>query len=178
MLKFVLVRHATSDWNLEGRVQGQTDRELAPQGWAEAKEMAAKLSALGINPIVSSDLKRAQQTATVIGKELGIPVVFDKRLRECKFGAIEGMTYEKAPESIRGGDFLNYDFRYCGGELGQHVFERQLALLKEYAIAGLEGPILLVGHGRSLNTLLFGFGYPPDLVRGEYRVLEYRKPGN
>lgn len=52
--------------------------------------MLKGLKAKKIDIIYSSDLKRAVETAQIIGKELNLNVSPDKRLREIDFGPWEG----------------------------------------------------------------------------------------
>lgn len=176
----ILTRHLTTSWNREGRVQGHTDIELDEGGREEANALAQKLRHLGITRIVSSDLKRAAETADIISQVLGVPVTRDKRLRECMLGSIEGLTREEAKEKHGEGALVewddaeceSYDFSPYGGENKAQVLERQFSLLRELESSGTNEKILLVGHGRSLNTLLASLGYSPSLARTEYRIVE------
>ena len=88
-MKFILTRHTTTEWNLAGRIQGQIDIPLAPQGKDEATELAKKLSGLGIHSIVSSDLKRASETARFFDTITTLGSCVDTRNQ----GAIRGATY-------------------------------------------------------------------------------------
>jgi len=179
-MKFILIRHATTEWNLLGRIHGQTDINLSSQGKVEAAELAKLLSDLGINFIVSSDLKRASETAEIINALLGVPLQLESKLRECSFGEIEGLTKQQTIEKYGPSMALNwegqrhvYDFRPFGGEHREDVFARHIEVLKTLADEKSGSIALLVGHGRGMYTLLVGLGYPPELKRCEYRVVEY-----
>lgn len=89
---FCLVRHGSTDWNAEGRIQGWTDTGLNADGRREAKEAARRLLGRGWEGIVASDLKRARETAEIIGHELGLEVLLYPKLRERSFGPLEGMN--------------------------------------------------------------------------------------
>ncbi len=175
----ILTRHLTTSWNREGRIQGHTDIELDEGGKEEAGIRAQKLQNLGICRIVSSDLKRAAETADIISKVLGVSFTKDKRLRECAFGVLEGLTREEA-EKKYGTQVLaawdatydSYDFSLYGGENKSQVLERHISFLHDLPSCSAHEKILLVGHGRGLNTLLASLSYPPDLKRTEYRVIE------
>ena len=176
----ILTRHLTTTWNREKRIQGQTDIELDEEGKQEAKVLAKKLQFLGIGCIISSDLKRASQTAEIIAETLQVPVILDKRLRECAFGAVEGLTREEAGEQY-GNKILDawddqydsYDFCEYGGENRKQVLERHLQFLKNISSLSSAKTILLVGHGRGLNTLLASLGHSPTIKRSEYCIIEY-----
>ena len=179
-MKFILTRHTTTGWNSTGRIQGQTDIRLSPQGKTEAGQLARLLSGLGINLIVSSDLKRASETAEIANALLAVPLQLEERLRECSFGKVEGLTKQQAIERYGPSMAPNwedqyhaYDFRPFGGEHRDGVLARHIEVLKSFASEKPDSTILLVGHGRGLSTLLAGLGQLPDLKRGEYRIIEY-----
>lgn len=179
-MKLFLVKHTTTEWNAGGRIQGQTDISLNPQGRTEAKQLAELLSALGIDIIVSSDLKRTKETAEIINSVLQIPLRLETRLRECSFGSVEGMTKQQAigrygpPMGPNWEDqHLAYDFRPFGGEHRDAVLARHLDAVRSLARDNPNKTALLVGHGRGLCTLLAALGYSPDIKRGEYRLVEF-----
>jgi len=179
-MKFILTRHATTDWNLAGRIQGHTDISLNQQGRIEAEELAKVLSGLGIHLIVSSDLKRASETGDIISASLSVPSQLDTRLRECSSGDVEGLTKEQAVEkygpsmeSTWDDQYRAYDFRPFGGEHRDAVLARHMQALETLTSEQPNKTLLLIGHGRGMRTLLAGLGHSPDLKRGEYRIIEY-----
>ena len=180
-MKFILTRHTTTEWNSIGRIQGQTDISLSQQGKTEAEQLAKLLSGLGINFIVSSDLKRASETAEIVNTLLAVPLQLEMKLRECSFGKIEGLTKQQAIEQYGPSmapnledQYRAYDFRPFGGEHRDGVLERHIEALASIGGAKPESTVLLVGHGRGFATLLAGLGQPPELKRGEYRFIEYK----
>jgi broad specificity phosphatase PhoE len=103
-VQIVLVRHGATDWNLQGRCQGTTDRELNAVGIRQAEEIAAILTHESIHAIYSSDLKRAQQTAQLISRPHNLPVAIEQDIRELNHGALEGLTFNEIKDSYP--DFL------------------------------------------------------------------------
>lgn len=91
-LHLLLVRHGQTDSNLNGVLQGHSPTPLNELGRAQAKQVARRLKAweARIDTLVSSDLKRAAQTAEFIGEKLQLPIHFDPRWRELSFGELEG----------------------------------------------------------------------------------------
>lgn len=182
-MKFILVRHTTTDWNLKKCIQGHTDRELVAQGKAEAQKLAELLAALGATLIVSSNLKRARQTAEIISEYLNIPLELDRRLRECKFGKMEGMTLSEVDarfgsevvESFK--NLREYNYSNLGGENRDEVFTRHIESLNEikakHETQEPQEPVIIIGHGRGLNTLLTGLNEKADFKVNEYRILFY-----
>jgi broad specificity phosphatase PhoE len=88
----LLVRHGETDWNADGRLQGQTDRPLSDYGRGQARQLAEDLEGEGLDAIYSSDLSRARETAEIVGERLGLPVELDPDLREKDWGTWEGLT--------------------------------------------------------------------------------------
>ncbi|WAE74858.1 histidine phosphatase family protein [Streptomonospora nanhaiensis] len=85
-------RHGRTAWNVENRFQGQTDIELDQVGHAQARRAGGLLASLGPDVIVASDLKRAADTAGYLSRATGVPIEFDKGLRERFGGSWEGRT--------------------------------------------------------------------------------------
>lgn len=90
--RIVLLRHGQTDYNVAGRMQGHLDSLLTPVGLEQAAAAAPALAALGPDRMVSSDLRRAADTAEVVGAACGLPVKFDARLRETHLGRWQGRT--------------------------------------------------------------------------------------
>lgn len=92
----VLVRHGETDWNAEGRLQGQRDTPLNVTGLQQAAWCGARLArdAMGWQRVVSSPLLRARDTAAIIAEHLGLaqPHLFPD-LMERNYGAGEGHTW-------------------------------------------------------------------------------------
>jgi broad specificity phosphatase PhoE len=180
-MKFVIIRHTTTDWNLACRMQGQIDTELNEKGYEEAEELRDKLLNLNISKIVSSDLKRARKTAEIINEKLNAPLILDEKLRECSFGNLEGMTKSQAIEKYKESvikhwddEYKEYDLSEYGGENRNQVLQRHTELLDSLKKNSSENEtILLVGHGRGIRTLLRHLGYEPPVKRTNYVVFEY-----
>lgn len=110
-----IARHCKTAWNLEGRLQGKIDLPLCEEGTNEAHKNAAQIKAVGIDRIVSSNKKRARQTAQIYGQLLHIPFHVSPNLNELDHGAWEGRRindlmadprlhyadWVKNPESVR-----------------------------------------------------------------------------
>jgi len=92
MTRLLLWRHGQTAWNAAGRVQGQTDIDLTDLGRAQAEAAAPKLAEQHPDLIVSSDLRRAADTAAALAAITGLPVALDARLRERHHGIWEGLT--------------------------------------------------------------------------------------
>jgi len=98
-VQIVLVRHGATDWNLQGRCQGVTDRELSEVGVRQAEEIAALLSRESIQAVYASDLRRARQTAELISQPHNLPVLIEENIRELNHGALEGLTFNEIKQN-------------------------------------------------------------------------------
>ena len=94
MALITLVRHGESVWNGERRIQGHQDPPLSSRGRRQAELLAARLGALSRRPaaVYASPLRRAAETAEIVGAALALPVVPDPDLREIGLGSWEGRT--------------------------------------------------------------------------------------
>ena len=64
-----IVRHGETDWNLDGRIQGQMDIPLNSNGRIQAELCATAINFEKWDVIVSSTLKRAKETAEIIANK-------------------------------------------------------------------------------------------------------------
>jgi alpha-ribazole phosphatase len=85
--RILLARHGETEWNRIGRWQGHADPPLNEAGRLQAVELAERLARDGITVIYASDLRRASETAQVIGERLGLEVHEDPALREIDVGS-------------------------------------------------------------------------------------------
>lgn len=102
MIKFVLVRHGESIWNLKNKFTGWTDVDLSTNGIKEAVSAGKALKAAGytFDIAYTSVLKRANRTLDLILTELGeeIPVYYSWKLNERHYGALQGLNKQETAE--------------------------------------------------------------------------------
>jgi broad specificity phosphatase PhoE len=148
----LLVRHAETDWNADGRLQGQTDRPLSDFGRRQAQRLAGELEREEIEAIYSSDLSRARETAEILGERLGLPVALDPELREKDWGTWEGLTA-----------FERDRVEFVGESTEAHQ-ERMLRALRRISDRHPgSGCVLVVTHGgsmRRVQTVALGLALP------------------
>jgi probable phosphoglycerate mutase len=170
----ILLRHGETEWNAEGRWQGQADPPLTEQGEEQARHAARKLGLF--DAVVASDLQRAAHTAEIIAAELGIgPVRLDPRLRENHAGEWEGLTKEEVEAGWPG--FLEHHRRPPGFEPAQDVEVRALAAIVEAARELPGAEVLVVSHGgviRVLRRLLAGADLPVPNLGGAWFTVHLR----
>lgn len=166
--RLLLVRHGESIWNAEGRWQGAADPPLSDTGRAQAKELADYIKDHGIDVVVSSDLGRAVETASIVAGLLGLegPLI-EARLRERDVGEISGHTREEIEtkwpgllEKWRAGEL----HKMPGGE--DDITPRVTEGLRAIADAPDGSVVLVVTHGGVIGAVDTWLG------------TEYRRVGN
>lgn len=177
----LLLRHAQSVWNADGRWQGWADPPLSPEGEAQAHRAAARL--VGEAPfefVASSDLLRAVRTAEILAAdlELSVPLTIESGLREYDVGDWSGCTFEQIEARWPGGvaHFAQGD-PPPGGEERAAFDARVLAggrRVAQQARAAGAGRMLIVAHGGVVRALARAAGRPEFRVghlagyRGQY----------
>ncbi len=153
-----LSRHGETDWNLEGRFQGQADSPLNASGLAQACQLADLLVDAGIQAIYCSDLQRALRTAQIIGEKLGLSPQVDKRLREIRLGDWEGMQSEQIksqyPEIWHRRQLDPVHVPPPGGENLLELAERVWAAADQISQQHPDETVLIVSHGVTLACLI------------------------
>lgn len=158
MVDLWLVRHGQTDWNVEGRYQGQADMPLNSTGLEQVKRTAQKLEKIRFDSLFSSDLLRTRQTAEALSCRLGLEVNLDKRLREINLGEWQGQLFtdirEKYPDEIAARRADPEKSRPPGGETVLELAARVWQAINE--IAGLYpgGRVVVVSHGLALAAVI------------------------
>jgi probable phosphoglycerate mutase len=157
---FGLIRHGCTAWNEQGRMQGHRDIPLNERGRWQAARLGERLRGESWDMIVSSDLSRAKETASIIAQISAIPVAAcDKRLRERDLGPLEGTTEEERLARWGG----NWRQLSLVRETDEQLTARGFAVIEELARTFAGKRILIVSHGGMIKRLLSAV----DPLRGE-----------
>ncbi|WP_152042998.1 histidine phosphatase family protein [Salinigranum salinum] len=103
MATVLLARHGETTWNRDGRVQGWAPTPLTERGHEQAAALGIHLASdHEVDRVVSSDLRRAQETARYVARETGLDVETDSAWRERDFGCLQGLSvpelFDEHPE--------------------------------------------------------------------------------
>jgi len=167
------IRHGETDWNVEGRLQGQHDTPLNKVGLGQAVRCGDILRALLARDgrdaqdfdYVASPLSRARKTMELVRTELALaPTDYrtDARLVELSFGRWEGFTYAelKAREpdvlALAAREHGKWAFVPPGGESYADLLVRVSAWH-----ATVTRDTVVVAHGGVARTLIVHFGVEP-----------------
>lgn len=169
-----LVRHGETEWNRDGRFQGQADAPLGERGREQAAQVAGRLEKAAAELIVSSDLSRARDTARAIEAATGTACIEEPAFRELSFGLWQGLTRREI-EARFGDSFPRYladpvDGRPEGGESFAEGVVRVRAAADRLLAERTEERMVWVMHGGSIRALLCTYLDWPMRERGRYRL--------
>ena len=153
-MELILIRHATTQGNLEHRFIGITDIPILPQGEDLARSVSAGLPT--VDHVYRSPLCRCQQTAALLWPQHKEQTVVPG-LQETDMGAFEGHTYAELKDDIFYQAWLESsgDIAPPGGERKEEVRIRVLEAFRSVAARhGPEDAAALVVHGGTIMTLL------------------------
>jgi len=144
-----LARHGETEYNRERRFQGQGDVGLNARGREQAAELAANAHGHGLAALYTSPLRRARETAEIVGAALGLPPIPDARFMETDTGTWTDRLFADVERDDPDGYAAYYatdpEFAFPGGESLAQQTERVLAGLDAIRAAG-ELPALVICH--------------------------------
>ena len=165
-MDLILVRHGDVD-ALPGLCLGQTDAPLSASGFGAVQQLAATWTAPSPRFLFTSDLKRAQQAASIFAARFAIEPLTDIRLREVNLGAWDGQRWEDVMRS----DASRYESWATnwviqaapGGESFADVIHRTGAWLSSLLGSTHDDDVVLaIAHAGSIRALLcHALGLPP-----------------
>lgn len=155
MLTLHLVRHGAAE-AAEARAMGHTDPPLSAEGQSQVGRLAER-STLRPDRLISSDLRRAYETAMLLGRRWGLEPVRETRLREMNFGSWDGKPWSEI-ESADAAGLRSWMENWVaapapGGESFADVATRTREWLDEIQSAPPES-IVVVAHAGSIRALL------------------------
>ncbi|MDI6602182.1 MAG: histidine phosphatase family protein [Thermoanaerobacteraceae bacterium] len=157
-MKLFIVRHGTTDWNKNNKIQGCLDIPLSEEGIKQGYLLANKLKKFKIDYIFSSDLSRARDTAKIISDILDLSFTEDHRLREMHFGEWQGLSFEQIAilDQAKLSLWRNHpaEVIFSGGESIDRVKKRALEFIKEIYPKYKCNNVLLVTHGSFIKILI------------------------
>lgn len=188
--RLYFIRHGETDWNAQGRMQGQQDVPLNPKGHEQAANAGKTLrNLIGPNPVTiardfdfyASPLYRTRQTMEIARHQMGLPLqpyTLDDRLKEITFGRWEGLTWDEVkardPEMAAERVADKWGFVPPEGESYAMVAERIRPWFKT-----ITGDCVVVSHGgvaRVFMALIGGVDpvLAPNLDIWQGRVLVFQ----
>jgi 2,3-bisphosphoglycerate-dependent phosphoglycerate mutase len=152
----VMVRHGETDWNRDNRFQGHADPPLNETGRAQARALARELGGENFAAAYTSPLRRAAETARILGDSLCLEPVPDMSLKEVDVGSWSGLTRTEVEERFSSGfaRWLQYGHGWEDGETYDELGERVVSGLLRIAGRHDGGRVLAVTHGGPIRSAL------------------------
>jgi broad specificity phosphatase PhoE len=186
--RLLLVRHGATQLTAEDRFSGAIGVDLSDEGRAQAARLAERLAEAPIRAVYTSPLSRTVETATILAKPHGLPLVYQDGLREISHGRWEGLTRREVEarfsEEYAAWESDPFTFAPEGGESGVAVLARALPVIRSIVVAHPNETVLVVSHKATLRLILsslLGFdarGYRDRLDQSPacLNVLDFKDP--
>jgi len=160
-----LIRHGQTNWNAEGRVQGQSDSQLDATGREQATALRPLIETLSINAIYSSSSLRTRQTTDILAQNLALETNLRDDLREIQLGPWETQLwediYQQDPQDVDLFRNNPAEFSRPGCETFAQLRDRGVQALKSIAASESDANVLVVSHGALLKATLSHFAGVP-----------------
>ena len=155
MTTIFLARHGESDWNVEKRFQGHSDRPLTERGREQAHALADLLASEKIDAVYTSPLSRALETAEIVAARAGLEPVALPELREVDTGSWSGLSRVDVEARFPEG-FARWRSGGSGwedGETYQQMAERVIGARRTIAEDHADGRVLIISHGGPIRAI-------------------------
>jgi glucosyl-3-phosphoglycerate phosphatase len=157
-MRLLLVRHGQSEWNATRRLQGQADIALSDLGRDQARKLAPVIAAIGPDRAITSDLRRAAETADLLGGALPNPALREVAVGDWTGAEIATLIADD-PDAYNGWRAGTY--APPGGELWAD-FRARVAAVIDTEAANPCANLLVVCHGGVIRALVEHLlGLPP-----------------
>jgi 2,3-bisphosphoglycerate-dependent phosphoglycerate mutase len=139
--EIVFETHSWSEDNERGYATGWLPGKLSSQGRQLAAELGKRRRHDGITAVFTSDLGRAVETA-IIAFPHGMDILYDWRLRECDYGALNG----RPAVEVHRDRAYRVNTPYPGGESWRQAVARVGRFLDDLPLRWSNTRILVIGH--------------------------------
>ncbi len=158
-MKLLMVRHGEILSNVRKIYAGRSAEELTERGLAQAAEVAERLRHRDVHALYSSPIRRAVQTAQIIGEAIGLEPVTEYAFREMEMGPWEGMSEKDIarlyPEQWRIWQSRPAELKLRGRETLEDLLKRVLAGIQDIRRSMGEGRrVVVVTHVAVIRVLL------------------------
>lgn len=162
MKTIVFLRHGQTDWNLNGKFQGQQDIPLNETGQSQAREAAHRWGHTEFDAAIVSPLQRAHDSARIMLRDRHVPCLLNDKIKETAGGEWEGLLFteiaERWPDEHAAFRLPDLDAGPVGGETPRQSGGRTaLAVIEALQEANV---LLVVSHGNAMRAaahLLLGY---------------------
>jgi broad specificity phosphatase PhoE len=167
-----LIRHGESNYNREGRIQGDSDfAKLTEHGVVQSELLKKRLDKERFDAMYSSPLRRAMESSHIV-RPKGMDILIDEDLKERNFGELEGKIWEHMEEQRP--DVYN-EYRVSkglsgvkGAEGSEELQKRAWTCFREIVKENQGEKILVVTHGGFIAVIMSTITNTPLNLRGRF----------
>jgi len=173
MVEIYIARHGLTESNKKKIYMGRSEEGLSQEGAVQAKNLARSLHAIGIKRIYSSPIRRALETAQIVGTILKAPIEIEEDFKEMELGSWAGLAEEevsrKFPDDYRLWNTRPVDLVLPNRETLGELKSRILRTILKIKGKDSEFPVLVITHVALIRCLLIHF---EGLDMNLYRTIE------
>ena len=154
-IEIIYETHSTTIDNETGIATGWLPGQLSREGRRQAQQLGLRRRDQNIAAVFVSDLQRAVETAEIAFASSGIPIYRDARLRECNYGALNGMPVSQLVSERR----RHIDQPFPDGQSYRQVVTQTRDFLAELAANWDDRRVVVIAHSANrwaLDHLLTG----------------------
>lgn len=152
--RILFVRHGTTTYNRQGRIQGQTDVPLTPLGKQQARKIAERLSSEPLERIYTSPLTRASRTAEIVAEPHGLAPFEISGLAERTLGEYEGKNATDVLAQLKRRGLSWCELKPEDGEGWTEFADRALTTISCIAEAHDGETVVIVTHSEVNKAIL------------------------
>jgi probable phosphoglycerate mutase len=156
--RIYLVRHGETEFNRLGVFRGRFEVDLNERGRKQAGEIAEALAGEGIRALYAGPLRRARETAEIIGRRLGLAAQADEGFNNILLGEWQGVPKDAikrdCPEGWRRWQTAPESLLVPGGETVEDLKRRAFARLQAILADPQSSPVFAVVTHRSVMKAL------------------------
>ncbi len=158
-----LIRHGETNWNKEGRVQGQSESQLTKPGIQQAKKLGERIADIQFDKVYCSSSLRTRQTAEHVFAGTQATIIYLDNLREIYLAHWEGQLYDEIAEkeSDSHGHFWQQPhlFQVAGAESFFQLQQRAVDTIANISAdqrmkEAHHNKIAVISHGALIKTYL------------------------
>ena len=170
MTHLFLIRHGENQANLTKEFSHRkVDYPLTPKGELQAEQTADFLRPQGIAAVYSSPLRRAMETAAIIGATFGLPVTVLEQFREINVGVLEEQppteeNWRLHNNTLRAWVRGDYALAFPGGEDYYTLFARAMVGYRTVLASHPDQKVVIVAHGGIFTSTIKALCPESDLL--------------
>jgi isoleucyl-tRNA synthetase len=153
--KLFLIRHGEAEKNIARILSSYPEKEdnpLTKKGKEQIKAAAEELKDKKIDIIISSPLQRAQESAEIIAKEIGVKIIVDEKIRELDYGQLDGSSWDELFKVYSNGLNPGREDKH-GIEGEEDIYDRVASFIEEINSKYQGKNIAIISHGDLLRVL-------------------------